>query len=711
MMRTLKTWTLLIACAIAATLSGTSARAQEGVEGGFPDRWPYPLPVEIPQPPPNPDFQVVAFAGTVVGVALHPPTISVGRRDVQITSVTIMVAPEGLIRPGDFELGETVGVIALKERVGRPNPEPGDPEPLLGVFIGKLEPPAREWLRRRDHRVGGVIDSLDPGIKSFYLRDGALEVRTDDDTVFADLTTTGLSFDDLRIDQLVVARGDWITTGSVFDAAWVHIGGPRRRHDSVTSEPLTLLHGFLMNKTGPAEWLLNTGETILLPARVKIHGFPHQRVSRGDVEVGEFLVVAGLDDPAPIEAVGDTIEAVRIHARPAIVNRISTPTLSFRANGLHVQTNPGTVFVGQHGALRSFGDLSIGDLVRLRGAFPTTDTLIATTVTLCHTARISPRIPDLNPVTGWRDADGAWHMRCTTNSLAFGYIDFPVDMMPGVEGAIYRVRTTLACDVDNPWEAPRVRLRFMAQDGQIAQTLAITSAGDAIHSPTPGGRDYEHVIVSPPFDVNAGEDANDMYFAFDLINMDPDNRARARLSVLSMVVEAFDPADIQALETLVNDDFDDGPGDWRYVSVPDDFPGAINRVTSGGLGLRPRAHYSFGFWERLCEGVALQQGELYRARFLLRSNARRPLEVPGARVRLNSGGLASIVNICSVGDGRMMPGEDGAVYEAFLSVPLDAAASDGPVLAFDLLHLDPDDDLGVELILDQAILERVTLAP
>jgi len=725
--------TLVLTCALAvAFASSLMAQSAGGPAGGgerptatptetpdpsdlpFPTEWPYPTPTNIPVPEPPPGFQVVAFSGLVKAVSLDPPAMTVNRHEVAITTQTVMVGPSGAIGLEEFAVGERVAVWGLRERGGGgPGDEAGDPSAITALFIAKIAPPEPKWQRTGPQRVSGRVHAIDPEQRSFIVHLKEVCVLTDDETVFVDHWTTGLSFDDVTTGCVVTARGEWITTRTLFDADWVRINLPRRQRDARTSEPLSVETGFLMEKRAEDEWRLNTGQAVTLTSLTRFFTFPHTEATDEDIEVGDFLRVVGAREAAVAEEEGEAIVAARVHARPALVELVSTETLSFEANGLTVLTSVDTAIMDRDGDPLAFEDISVGDLTRLRGTFVTTDSLDSSAVTVLCGAQPSTRVADFNPIEGQRRDGGGWDLTCTTNSRAFGYIDFPGDAIPAADGMIYRVAATVASNVENPSKSPRLRLRFMSQNLQKVQILSVTNTGDARYSPTTAGVRYEHVIVPPPVDPEADEGANDMYLAFDMINMDDRNQANARFTLLDMAVEAVAAENVAVLETLVNDDFEDGADGWEFHASPGVFTSPVGRQTSGGLGLQPRDAQSFGFWTRLAADVALTPGELYRARLLVQANAPELEDVPGFRARLSNSGLqlASITRLNSLGDAETMPDADGVAIDTYLVFPGVAPEGEFPIMAFDLVNFDGTDALDVEIVLDEAILERIELNP
>lgn len=679
----------------------------------FPTEWPYPTPTDIPGPPP--DTHVVHFAGRIRAMDAERHMMRVSDHSVHVTSRTLLVGLHGPMRFQDYQVGEMVAVIAYRSRLPGEESEERPHVVYDALLVAQTEPAPHPHPMGRN-RVGGRIDAVDRVDESFVIRGGRTRVLTSERTVISDRETTGLPFDVLHRHQVVTAVGEWVSTPTLFDARFVRILGPRPPYDPGTSVALVVRHGFIMEKETPERLHLNTGVDVVVTTRTRAFHFPHEEMEPSRLRVGDLVRVAGttvtLEGEIATDA-AETLVARRIHARPAIVHMVSTETLSFEASHLHVATSEGTEIVDREGQPLTFEDIGVGDLVRLRGDFVTTDTMDSSSVAILRQGEPTSGVPGLNPIVGRRGPQGTWELECTTNVLGFGFIGFPEDAIPSADGMVYRVRALVDCDVAEPWRAPKLRMRFTSQDLQKVQLLVVDNTGDGFLSPRPAGRWYEHMIVPPPVDPEAGEEVDDIFFSFDVVNMNPNNQAHARVRVHHMVVDGFPSEAVQTLDTLAEYTFEDGAEDWQFVSLPGVFTPPVGRPTSGGLTIQPRDENSFGFWSRVEDGVFLAPGAMYRLRALVQSNAPNVDEIPGFRLRVNSTSyqLASVTLLNSMGDGQALPTEDGAALDTFLVTPPDLPRGQNPIFSFDLKNFDANDDVGVELILDEVVFERVRLTP
>lgn len=136
----------------------------------------------------------------------------------------------------------------------------------------------------------------------------------------------------------------------------------------------------------------------------------------------------------------------------------------------------------------------------------------------------------VNTATG-----GALNMKATSNSGCFGYWVNPADRVPHTANKIYRGTFFVKSDSTKA-QAPIVRFRYGAYDQQLQMVQGINSVGDGVQSPDSAGVNY-YVYFYPPVYNPA---PSGYFISVDNLNIDPNDKADATISLDNVVIETFD---------------------------------------------------------------------------------------------------------------------------------------------------------------------------
>jgi hypothetical protein len=292
------------------------------------------------------------------------------------------------------------------------------------------------------------------------------------------------------------------------------------------------------------------------------------------------------------------------------------------------------------------------------------------------------------------------------NTNTFGYWSSLGNAIPVAEGYLYRARFVVSTDVTLPEVVPQIRLRANSSNFQQADCLIIDSSGDGGASPTPEGTTYDLYFVPP---------ANTDYcmLAFDLLNFNPYDAARAELALESVLVERF-PLDAldESTTTVCTYDFEWGMEFWTVGDGTGVFTDPEFLWDEGALHMRSTTNTnSFGYWHNDPIDVIVEPDRLYRGTFEVRTDEADRSRVPQMRLRFNTANMqaARTLEIASIGDGANSPGTMNTTYDRLYFLPPPNCVGKGLIVSFDLLNFTPDDAPTASLILDRATIETLSL--
>lgn len=125
---------------------------------------------------------------------------------------------------------------------------------------------------------------------------------------------------------------------------------------------------------------------------------------------------------------------------------------------------------------------------------------------------------------------------------------------------------------------------------------------------------------------------------------------------------------------------------------------------------------TFGYWTSEADAVPVAANSLYQASWTVATDVTDPLQVPQARLRLNSQNLqqADVLVISTVGDGSYAPTPAGRTYEMYFVPPESCLGKpedqDDLILSFDILNFDPQDAANGSLMLDSVVVDAIPLS-
>jgi len=273
-------------------------------------------------------------------------------------------------------------------------------------------------------------------------------------------------------------------------------------------------------------------------------------------------------------------------------------------------------------------------------------------------------------------------LRATTNTNCYGYWEGPNDMVKIIRKNLYRARFTLRSDQDDPSKCPAIRLRAFDNLWQQIDALHITSdvngGGSASSYFAPGKQSRDYDLYFFPNQLRAMS----LGFAFDLINMSPDDAADGTVYLESLVVER------RPVEYLPNPilaqhyDFATDTQGWKFYTVPEVFTPAEGSYKYGNLWVKGVDATTFGFWSNAEYDIVLGEDKyLYCTEFTCRRDFDTPINrVPRLRFRLNAidrqSGVSHIIDSNLTGD--VSPGIANTTYPVFYLSPTDIAGNPVP---------------------------------
>ncbi len=134
-------------------------------------------------------------------------------------------------------------------------------------------------------------------------------------------------------------------------------------------------------------------------------------------------------------------------------------------------------------------------------------------------------------------ADGALHLRSTTNTNTFGYWGSDPTDITIEENRLYRGTFEVRTDETDRSRVPQMRLRFNTANMQAARSFEIASAGDGANSPGITNTTYDRLYFLPPANcVGRG-----LIVSFDILNFNPGDAPTASLILDRAIIETLSP--------------------------------------------------------------------------------------------------------------------------------------------------------------------------
>ncbi len=140
-----------------------------------------------------------------------------------------------------------------------------------------------------------------------------------------------------------------------------------------------------------------------------------------------------------------------------------------------------------------------------------------------------------DPESFW--ADGALHLRSTTNTNTFGYWGSDPADITIEANQLYRGTFEVRTDEPERSLVPQMRLRFNTANLQASRSLEIASAGDGANSPGTANTTYARLYFLPPANC-VGEG---LIVSFDILNFNPGDAPTASLVLDRATIETLSP--------------------------------------------------------------------------------------------------------------------------------------------------------------------------
>ncbi|MCD6385238.1 hypothetical protein J7M23_05615 [Candidatus Sumerlaeota bacterium] len=575
---------------------------------------------------------------------------------------------------------------------------------VCGIFIAPRRVLAHEIVKILNHipeppgvRVGTIHD-IDYVKKIFFILRTKVIATTD--TVILARNGDPMAFDDLENGMVVLTTGTMVAC-DVLRAHYIRVLAEWHH----PPQPV-VFRGFIRSVPGYPVIIVGERKVIVTPATI-IRGFSGELLSYDNLTTASFVRVKG-----HLNSQGTAVIARKIHIIGSVIERIDYRHLLFRTSGVIVRCTDTTPIIGPNGEPREFTDLHPGMLVHVFGRFTSAGWLRARLVKILRPLHPGPPVAEFNPVDVVFDEEGRIGLRCRDNTNTFGFVDLSKDGIPIEENAIYRIRVRLVSDQTDPSVVPTIRLRVSINSFEKVQTMVINSTGNGEMSPTVDGKTYDFYFV-PPAGIGDDDDKTlNGFISLDLINFDSSDAAVATVYIDSVDVEIIPSNAFEVLNTVYNFTFDGSSEGWIYHNAEPTFSEPLGSLVDNCLALKPQGLGNFGYWSAELPDAVLTGTELYRARFIVKSDATDPHVVPTMRLRLMDVAAQLGVGLIStsVGPARYSPSAEPACYELYYQVPEDTTPPDDDYLtaAFDIIHFDADDE-DISLLLDQAIIELIRI--
>lgn len=165
--------------------------------------------------------------------------------------------------------------------------------------------------------------------------------------------------------------------------------------------------------------------------------------------------------------------------------------------------------------------------------------------------------------------------------------------------------------------------------------------------------------------------------------------------------------------------FDQGCDGWTTFSIPQVFASPNFRWENSGLRIAAVNNIdTFGFWQSSLDGIPLEKGYLYRARYTISSTVSDPRRIPLIRLRAASTNnqVNYVMEISSKQDGLFEPTATPRVYDLYFTPARVGASSPdnnnvaGVVLFMDIVNFDDSDDPYGAVLLHDVSITRIVFS-
>jgi hypothetical protein len=231
----------------------------------------------------------------------------------------------------------------------------------------------------------------------------------------------------------------------------------------------------------------------------------------------------------------------------------------------------------------------------------------------------------------------------------------------------------------------------------------VASEGSGVCSPNTHPRNYDLYFVPNQ------EAGNSLRFAFDLINMNPNDASEGTVFLDYLLVQRT-PMELLPHSFRIRSYgfFNDTQG-WEFVTVPSAFTPPIGYQTNDELIITGVDENTFGFWTSPSKDITLGENmQLWCIEFVARRNfATSQDKVPTVRFRLNAlnNQVGVFKQIDSMDDGKASPSATNKSYKVFFLSPTDQQGN--PIVnvplqaSFDFINIGVNDFPQAVLKLDE----------
>lgn len=651
---------------------------------------------DAPSPPEECEGPV-ELTGAIENLSLEGKILTVSGRLVRVGEQTRFRNELSLPIPfGALAVGDNVKVRGFENEDGS----------IAACIIRKL---AQDGPGGPDDtiRLYGAVNSVNAEARSFVVRDTT--VVTNNLTEYRKRHGELVSFEDVTAGSRVVVRGNRLENGT-FLARVVHI---INENDDPIERRLIHRRGFVTALDLPTSFTVNR-QSFLIDGPVQVFGLGGIPLTLENLAVGDFVNVGAIPRFPPPESLvppqPPQLIAKVVVVRGAVVSDIDATSKTLTVAGYNILTNNETEIVRQNVGPIAFEDLTVGDLVSLRGELVDDETFLARRILVLVPPIIGPPVPPFDPPDG--DTDDGKPVICARNNVnTFGFISLPEDAFGSAPNTLFEVIAKVSTNTPDRTRVPQLRLRANNKSLQKGSLLVVNSLADGRYSPTPDGYTYR-MLFMPALTPEQAAENDDWFFSLDLLNFDPSDDPNGCVRLESLDTNGIDSSRIRVAETLLDQSFDASSEGWNSGSAPEAFSTPVAESGhNGSLDLSPADRNTFGFWT-FDTGVEVQGGAIYRGRFLIRSSSADQSQVPTIRVRLNlkSFTLGSLSVVESAGSADESPDAQGKVYDAYLFVPEPPIDGDTIRASFDVLNFS-DDDVDSPVSLDHFTLERIEIDP
>jgi hypothetical protein len=264
------------------------------------------------------------------------------------------------------------------------------------------------------------------------------------------------------------------------------------------------------------------------------------------------------------------------------------------------------------------------------------------------------------------------YLKSANNTNCFGFWESPPEYLTPIQSNnLYRARWTIQTDLEDYSISPSVRFRVFDNLGQVADVLHIASEGSGVFAPNTHPRDYDLYFIPNQ------EAGNSLRFAFDLINMNPNDANEGTVFLNKLQVERTPLESLPDPFRIRNYSFFNDAEGWEFGAAPPLLTPPIGYQSNDDLIITGVDENTFGFWTSPADDITLGENmRIWSAEFHVRRDFETQQDqVPTVRFRLNALNNQACVfkQIDSANGGEASPSGFNKSYKIFFLSPTDQA--------------------------------------